>query len=200
MPDDPVREKILRAALDLMQTYGVKKFTQPQVARAAGVRQSHLTYYFPKKIDLIKGLLRGHMPQQADADRAPSAPPGPEAIRKGLAVLTSNPGRMRFFLSLVLEAQLEPELKGLVDEHMSRFDAKVAAYYGRQAGDPDVTMFLSALRGLGMRRLVGEQADSNADVEPDDGVDIALLEARLGLVPVTAPAAVGQGRDPGQAG
>ena len=112
----------------------------------------------------------------------PPAPPAPEAIRKGLAVLTSNPGRMRFFLSLILEAQLEPELKVLVDEHMARFDARVAAYYGRPAGDPDVTMFLSALRGLGMRRLVGEQT-------ADDGVDIALLEARFGLVPAASPAA-----------
>lgn len=186
MPDDPVREKILKAALDLMQAYGVKKFTQPQVAKAAGVRQSHLTYYFPRKIDLIKGLLQGHLPHHAEAGGTPPAPPTPEAIRKGLAVLTSNPGRMRFFLSLILEAQLEPELKVLVDEHMARFDARVAAYYGRPAGDPDVTMFLSALRGLGMRRLVG---DKTADGNADDGVDIALLEARFALVPAAAPAA-----------
>jgi AcrR family transcriptional regulator len=172
--EDPVREKILKAALELMQTYGVKKFTQPQVARAAGIRQSHLTYYFPRKIDLIMGLLQGHG-RPAESTATDAAGPGhAAAIRKGLDVLTSDPGRMRFFLSLILEAQLEPGLRSLVDDHMTRFDARVANYYGRKAGDPDVLMFLSALRGLGMRRLVGDG---------DDGIDIAAMEARFQLTP-----------------
>lgn len=157
-----------------MQTYGVKKFTQPQVAKAAGIRQSLLTYYFPKKIDLIKGLLQGHVTNARQATVEISEAQRAKALQAGLAVLTSNRGRMRFFLSLILEAQLEPELKSLVDEHMSAFDAKVARYFGREPGDTDVALFLAALRGIGMRNLVSSE-------EPK--VDIDAIADRFGLKP-----------------
>ncbi|WP_153769970.1 TetR family transcriptional regulator [Labrenzia sp. CE80] len=174
MADEQKRELILQAALDIMQTYGVKKFTQPQVAKAAGIRQSLLTYYFPKKIDLIKGLLQGHVENATNKNTDEKQTR--DALRQGLNVLSSNQGRMRFFLSLILEAQLEPELKTLVDEHMTAFDTKIARYYGREEGDLDVHLFLSTLRGMGMRNLVSEQ---------ETDVCIDEISARFGLTPTT---------------
>lgn len=172
MADEQKRELILQTALDIMQTYGVKKFTQPQVAKAAGIRQSLLTYYFPKKIDLIKGLLQGHVKNAPN--KKTSEKQSRDALKQGLNVLSSNRGRMRFFLSLILEAQLEPELKTLVDEHMTAFDAKIAGYYGREEGDPDVHLFLSTLRGIGMRNLVSEK---------ETDVCIDEIAACFGLTP-----------------
>ena len=49
-----VRTSILEAALTLLADHGVSRLTQPGVARAAGIRQSHLTYYFPTRADLLK--------------------------------------------------------------------------------------------------------------------------------------------------
>ena len=40
--------------------------TQPKIAKALGLRQSHLTYYFPRKADLFAALL------DASHDRAAS--------------------------------------------------------------------------------------------------------------------------------
>ena len=51
-----VRQRILDAALGLMAEHGFMEVTQPKIARAAGVRQSHLTYYFPTRADLLKAL------------------------------------------------------------------------------------------------------------------------------------------------
>lgn len=172
MKDVNLRDKILAAALELMQQHGVKKFTQPQVAKLAGIRQSHLTYYFPTKADLIKGLLEGHLKSASDGKGASGT--ASVDMREAFGVLTSNKGRMRFFLGLIAEAQSDPELRRMVNMHMAAFDARVAVYFGRLPEDPDVDVFLNVLRGCGMRQLVRETA-----VE----IDVDAIAARLGLLP-----------------
>ena len=63
-PDDPsadsrsVRERLVAAAMALVQREGLQNLSQARVASAAGLRQSHLTYYFPTRKDLIKALVR----------------------------------------------------------------------------------------------------------------------------------------------
>src|SRR5204862_155958 len=53
-----VRSRILEAALGLLAESGAHELTQPRVARAAGVRQSHLTYYFPTRAALMQAVAR----------------------------------------------------------------------------------------------------------------------------------------------
>ena len=54
--DDPTntRERILFAAVEILNTKGFGALTQTCVAERAGVRQSHLTYYFPMRNDLLR--------------------------------------------------------------------------------------------------------------------------------------------------
>src|SRR5881227_2373362 len=56
-----VRERILEAALSLLAESGAHELTQPRVSKAAGVRQSHLTYYFPTRADLLVAVARHGM-------------------------------------------------------------------------------------------------------------------------------------------
>ena len=51
-----VKEAILVAGQELLRESGVAALTQPKVARAAGIKQSHLTYYFPTRADLLLGV------------------------------------------------------------------------------------------------------------------------------------------------
>lgn len=51
-----VRQRLLNAALELIQTEGFFSLTQKRVSKLAGVRQSHLTYYFPTHSDLLKAV------------------------------------------------------------------------------------------------------------------------------------------------
>lgn len=53
-PDASAREKILAAASELLLNDGFHSLTQHAVAARAGVRQSHLTYYFPTRNDLLR--------------------------------------------------------------------------------------------------------------------------------------------------
>jgi AcrR family transcriptional regulator len=48
------REQILHAAVEILNAHGFGALTQTRVAQRAGVRQSHLTYYFPARNDLLR--------------------------------------------------------------------------------------------------------------------------------------------------
>ncbi|WP_454916872.1 TetR family transcriptional regulator [Xanthobacter sediminis] len=52
-----IRERLLMAAVGLVREHGLPGLTQPRVAKAAGVSQSHLTYYFPTRADLVHAVL-----------------------------------------------------------------------------------------------------------------------------------------------
>ena len=47
---------ILHAGMDLLKVKGLAALTQPQVAKAAGLTQSHLTYYFPTRDALLLSI------------------------------------------------------------------------------------------------------------------------------------------------
>ena len=48
------RERILYAAVFLLNDEGFSALTQTRVAERAGMRQSHVTYYFPSRNDLLR--------------------------------------------------------------------------------------------------------------------------------------------------
>ena len=168
-----VRQKILDAATRIMLESGVKKLTQPKVAEAAGVRQSHLTYYFPKRVDLVAALMQAHIDGAAETLEAIGSGAPPRDMRGSLATLVSDRRRMRFFVGLIIEADEDDTLRQMVDVHIRQFNALIAAYFGRPAADPDVEAFLNALRGYGLHN----QVRNGAPFEPD----ISNLARRFGL-------------------
>jgi AcrR family transcriptional regulator len=52
--DAPTRIRILTAAMETLHAEGFAAMTQQAVALRAGVRQSHVTYYFPTRNDLLR--------------------------------------------------------------------------------------------------------------------------------------------------
>lgn len=171
--ESALREEILAAAMRILQTHGVKKLSQAKVAAEAGIRQSHLTYYFPKKVDLIAGLLQQHIDSASARLDAVSAGAASADMEAALELLAGNRPRMRFFLGLIVEADDNDDIKRMLSEHMSQFDRLVAHFFGRPENDPDVIAYLSLLRGFGMTHMV-----KDADLE---SVDVRTLAARFGL-------------------
>ena len=72
------RTKILDAALGLLAKGGAQELTQPRICKAAGVRQSHLTYYFPTIRDLLEGVAKYTLDSMTAelAKQRPGAAPG----------------------------------------------------------------------------------------------------------------------------
>lgn len=168
-----LRKRILDAALEIMATEGLKRLTQPKVAAAAGIRQSHLTYYFPKKVDLIVALLDDHVHGDGHPGDGGHDHHDAEHIGPALELVAFDRKRISFFLNLIVEAEQEPALRRMVYQHMTAFDAVVAHAYGREVGDPDVEAFVDALRGLGMKQVL---------LEKSRAIDIDALASRFGLL------------------
>lgn len=56
-PRPDARTRLLDAALRVVQDQGIPALTQMHVATAAGLRQSHLTYYFRTRSDLLRAVV-----------------------------------------------------------------------------------------------------------------------------------------------
>src|SRR5262245_8846968 len=61
-----VRAKVLQAALRLVHERGLQAVTQARVAESAGLRQSHVTYYFPARVDLLKAIVQENVSSLLD--------------------------------------------------------------------------------------------------------------------------------------
>ena len=61
------KEDIIEAGLATLREHGFIGFTQPRVAQRAGLRQSHLTYYFPTRLDLLTAVARAAIDRQLGA-------------------------------------------------------------------------------------------------------------------------------------
>lgn len=167
------RQRILDAALKILRKQGVSALTQTRVAAAAGLRQSHLTYYFPRKTDLLAATLeashlQAHKPKRGlaknDADPV-------EAVRG----LMFDRNKMRFFLSVVAQASDQAEIRGTLAAHARGVAEQLAPVFGRTPDDPDIIAFVDMLRGMGLRLLLETDDKRHATV------DLDALAARFGL-------------------
>ena len=159
-PEASLKEKIVATAAEILIQDGVKKLTQPEVARRAGLRQSHLTYYFPRKLDLVTALF-DHFLAHA-AERLGTAEDGRDraATILGLHSLVTDPARMRVFVGLLIEAEDYPELQAMLSDHLAQFRRLVAQRFGRPPDDPGVGQLLDLLRGIGLRHLLSTESDA----------------------------------------
>lgn len=165
--DISIRQRILDAALDIVEKNGVTALTQPRVAKAAGVRQSHLTYYFPKKADLFVALLQASHARAGDAAHGQAhGHMSFDDAMKALRALVLDPLRMRFFLGIVVEAGEAGNLQPILAEHARALVFQVAPHFGRAGDDPDVTDFVDALRGLGVRMLIDPDSKLMRSFDP----------------------------------
>src|ERR1041384_534887 len=102
-----VRDRILEAALGLLAEGGAHQLTQPRVAKAAGVRQSHLTYYFPTRAVLLQEVARYSIEQLA-RQLAQAREHSPSQVARAIAGGSSDKRIVRVMLGLVSAADRDP--------------------------------------------------------------------------------------------
>ena len=141
------RTDIIEAGLSVLRERGYIGFTQPRVASCAGLRQSHLTYYYPTRLDLLAAVARAAVDRQLEA--VDSALAGSVSIRgaaTAIADLVVRHQNTRVLLALAQASEEEPRLRGLFRELADGFVSRVAGRAtpagaaGEQAG-----CFLQAL-------------------------------------------------------
>ena len=182
-PNNNVRDRILDAAVSVLESSGIKKFAQPHIARIAGIPQGHLTYYFPKRRDLLSaaagrfvGLLLSDIPETLRKEAQGKAQEA-RAYAVGMAArVVKNRARMRMLLSLVVASEEDPKLARDVADMVDVIRKLLERVLGKDADPVDVELALATLWGIGLLHLVLE------DARPDAETDKVLkrLELRLG--------------------
>lgn len=109
------RGLILGSALDLIRAGGLAAFTQPRVARRTGLRQSHLTYYFPTREDLLVAVAEQAVCDRVVALGAVAAARSPRSKVKALAGVLTDQERTRLLLALIQSADRVPAVRAAFD-------------------------------------------------------------------------------------
>jgi AcrR family transcriptional regulator len=148
-----IREEILMAGLAIMREEGIQALTQVQVARRANVRQSHVTYYFPKRQDLIAGVAGRCIEDIAHtgANAAAHAPEGDlgTSLRRVMSAI-GDEGHMRMFIGLIVEADADPELRQLLVRLTREVQQSLATLIGGDHAMERAALVLASMWGLGM--------------------------------------------------
>lgn len=174
-----VRTRILEAALRLLGEEGAQGLTQPRVSREAGVRQSHLTYYFPTVTDLLQAVARHSFQSLAKelggADARERAAPLAEAI----AGATRDKRRVRLMLSLVQSADRDATLKPGMRRFIRELRGGIAPLLraaGLEANPQDVAFLHAVVVGCAVLQLARDDAEARAEA-------LAALERAIGCLP-----------------
>ena len=124
-----VEQKIILAAIDCIEKYGISGATNRQIARMAGVNIAAINYYFRSKDVLIKRCMEITLKNAFDlSDFSPM--PGIPAQERCIAIMMDlieggfrYPGISRaHFHNLLAEGQYDP----LLVEHINRFIDELA--------------------------------------------------------------------------
>jgi AcrR family transcriptional regulator len=159
-----VRERILEAALGLLAGRGAHELTQPRVARAAGVRQSHLTYYFPTRADLLQAVARHSIDKLKGQLRAQDA----ASLPSGLAAGSADKRRSRVMLGLVAAADQDPAIKRRLRRFVAELREGMAPLFaagGLRADPASIAFFHSVIVGCAVLQLARDDAAARAEAK-----------------------------------
>ena len=160
-----VGERILDAALNILAESGLQHLTQLQVANRAGVRQSHLTYYFPTRDDLLSavteravdGIAAGFRQMVTDGVKGKQKP-----LVERLARSVADLAHMRMFVAMIVEADADPAVRSVMRRATERIEAALAEALGGDRALERARLVLAAVWGLGLYQFLMRPA-SKAD-------------------------------------
>jgi AcrR family transcriptional regulator len=108
-------EEIVKAALELAKTTSLTQVSQAKIAKQAGVTQSHLTYYFPKRSDLIKAALIKMQEELFNTDellsRLGETSLTPHTLKRLILNEVGNTSRSWLIISALLASHEDEELQ-----------------------------------------------------------------------------------------
>jgi AcrR family transcriptional regulator len=161
-----VRTRILEAALRLLGEGGAQNVTQPRVSKEAGVRQSHLTYYFPTVTDLLQAVARHSFQSLARQLDGADARERPGPLADLVAKATRDKRRVRVMLGLVQSADRDRSLKPGMRRFIRELRGGIAPLLrsaGLAATPADVAFLHSVVVGCAVLQLARDDADARAE-------------------------------------
>jgi AcrR family transcriptional regulator len=138
------RKQIIGAGLDLLREEGLPGLTQPKIAKRTGLRQSHITYYFPTRTDLLAAVSRAAIDIQLAvvAGMVDSIKTGRQATAL-IAEVTARHDNTRILVALNQAADREPAVRELFQALNEGFVGEIARLLSKlgvsdEAGNVDL--------------------------------------------------------------
>ncbi len=190
MPRDSatgIKRRILDTALGLLAEHGFMEVTQPKIARAAGVRQSHLTYYFPTRSELLKALAV-HSIETMLATLAAGASAGkltPEMFAQLAGEALADKRRARVMLGLIVSSEEDREIKQFLRDFVVRVRSvltQLAKLLGSPVPQANIVALHMLMVGATMLNVARDDANSRREC-----AEIARLAVDL-FLPAGKPA------------
>lgn len=145
------KQRILDAARRIVEERGAGHLTFDELARESGVTRGGITYHFPTKEDLLRGLIEADMEQWESASATPEAlPPGCVCPRTAAVLgqlrchLNEDEGHRRFVHGMLSAAMVDQSLLDPIRIHQQ---AEFAGWTWDEA-DLRRYLLLAAAEGL----------------------------------------------------
>ena len=163
------KDKIIRIAVELLESEGIRSLTQPAVAKRVGIPQGQLTYHFPKRSDLVLAVADSAINRIAEfvfeqaTQSAAQSLSGTQSEKRGpqsqvidmIWALVRNHARIRALLSLVVEADDNEAVSQRLRDHHNRARMLIAMGMSAEADDAAVTMAHATMLGFGILSFIG---------------------------------------------
>lgn len=194
---DDTRERIIDAAVAVLADVGHGQFSVQKVARRAGVYQGNITYYWPRRRDLVLALAmrvadehRRTFLARLDAAGAASASRAGSVVR-AMAEHAVSSERVRLLPELWSMANADPEIAREVARYQDAMVDDLLEHLGvaGRTGAEGVrgALLLAVAVTSGLTAVLGHRAT-------DDPVRTALVDAVVDLhAPLLSSALVGCG-------
>ena len=198
-PRADVRTHLLQTALGLLAEHGVAWLTQTRVSRAAGVRQSHLTYYFPRRGDLLAGVAQ-HFLETVSTGWLARAQGGALTARDlpaTLAAALTDRRGIRAMLGLIAAADEDPQVRAALRAIVARVRARFAALFSA-LGLPDDPASVALAHTFVVGAAVLHHARANAMARREAELAVGFIAGLLPRLPelqrASRPVAAGSRR------
>jgi len=177
-----VRQRIVQAALEVLREEGVQRLTQTAVAERAGIRQSHLTYYFRTRDDLIAAMIdQGAAALETMVrERTARKTSASLAWLEQLAHAIAAEGHMRLFIGMIIAADSDSAIRSAMVRATRQMERALTKALGGRDARGRARHVLAALWGLGLHRFL-HRSDN-------DGMKVSAMVRWL--APICEPGAL----------
>jgi AcrR family transcriptional regulator len=172
------RQDIVQAGIAILREYGYSGFSQPRVAARAGLRQSHLTYYYPARVDLLAAVARAAINGQVAAVDAMFAETSLDDAANAIARIAVRHDNTRVLMALVQAADQEPQLRALFRELADGIVERAGGFFAAGnlgTGDVHARLLHALAVGLAVLDLATGQPDGDRRAE-------TVLEAAITMI------------------
>jgi AcrR family transcriptional regulator len=171
-----LRERLLLAAIGLIREHGLAGLTQPRVAKATGISQGHLTYYFPTRQALLAAVLdRTATDQLAGVEQAMrAASSSPKKLADAMGVAFEKAENSRVLISFALAASQDADARATFERLTRGIRGEVAAAAHR-IGIPDDAKTVALVHALGVGLSVLNLALGGSPLRPKAAEGMSML-------------------------